>query len=269
MFGHKKSERFPSKVHPGRDLLTLRSRCGAEFWGSVDTKINKLTGGPDPHFSGLSRMRMKVTKKLQDGDEVMFHGEARDMLDKFPKQDEEVYVDEEGNLHINKGIQFQFQCPASLRCGKELQVPSQDDERGLYPILTAQVAAFAHQIEVFDSLDDYEAHNKKRREEDDKAFTFDDKSFACFSIWDKQTDEANPEQKLCFFTGRVLQVKERLNEYTGELYYWALVETAQDLKFDVVIHPDLLDPQHPPRVGRVVQGIFFLSAHFCPDDVDD
>ena len=64
-FNHRECKLFPSKVHPGRDLLVLRSRCGAEFWGSVDTKHHTLTGGPDPHFRGLSRMRIKVNKKLE------------------------------------------------------------------------------------------------------------------------------------------------------------------------------------------------------------
>lgn len=194
----------------------------------------------------------------------MFRGEARDMLDEFPKEDEEIYRDDEGTLHVNIGIQFEFQCPAYLRCGKELQVPSRDDEDGLCPILTAQVAAFAQEIIVFDSLEDYEAYNKKRKEEDENVALWADKSFS-YIPKNKQVDDPNPTPECCMFTGHVLQAEERINEHTGELYYWAFVETVDDVKFDVVIHPDLVDHQRPPRVGCIVQGVYFLSAHFFPD----
>ena len=268
MLGHRECQWFPSKVHAGHDLLVLRSRCGAEFWGAMDTKTRKMVAGPDPHFSGMSRMRMKVTKKLEwvGGTEAMFHGEARDMSDKFPPEEEEIYRDEEGNVHINKGIQLEFQCPAFLRCGMELKVPFRVEAggEGLCPIVTAQVAAFAHEVIVFDNLDDYEAHCNKRKEEDDKAINFSDKSFFASSM--EQTEQANPKPNCCMFVGHVLQAEERLNEYTGELYYWALVETYGDVKFDVVIHPDLVDNQSPPRKGGIVKGVFFLSAHFCPDE---
>ena len=272
LLGRKECHWFPSKVHAGHNLLVLRSRCGAEFWGAVDLKTRHLVAGPDPHFCGMSRMKIKVKKKLEwvGGTEAMFKGDARDMLDTFPPEEEEIYRDEEGNLHINKGLQLEFQCPAFLRCGKELKVPSEEEASSerLCPIVTAQVAAFAHEVSVFDSLDDYESHCNKQKEEDEEAIIFSDKSYMPPVMVEQktQTDQAHPAPKCCLFVGHVLQAEERLNEYTGEIYYWALVETIGDVKFDVVIHPDLVDNQSPPRRGGIVKGVFFLSAHFCPDE---
>ena len=70
---------------------------------------------------------------------------------------------------------------------------------------------------------------------------------------------------MAVFTGHVVRSDVKINEQTGEYFYWALVETYGGCRFDVVIHPHLIDHykgrgQSPPRPGCIVQGHFWLSG---------
>jgi len=221
----------------GYKILHLPSKCGAELWGGANP--DGVFFGNDPHFFGLSRMCMKITAKTECNDEGTFQGWASNYRDDIRSYD----LEEVGSLQLD------FYCPTYQLYGKDLVLPT---------TVTVQMAAFAHEVQIFDSIQDYNDYNKKQSAQGMIAMA--DQSFGAMSLF-------FPEKATyAVFTGRIVQAERKINERTGAPFYWALVETLGDCQFDVVIHPSLVDVDHPPRPGCILQGSFFLSGRLLPEE---
>jgi hypothetical protein len=63
----------------------------------------------------------------------------------------------------------------------------------------------------------------------------------------------------------VVQAERKVNDRTGEPFFWALIETLGNQQIDVVVHP-MVVRGNPPRPGSVILGSFFLSGRLLPDE---
>ena len=225
-----------------------RSNCGAQLWACISPE--GTGGGFEPHFAGPSRIRLKVEKNVDDGFNAGYiHGQARDIGDNFPPEDEEIYRDEDGQLHLNIGLQVMLNCPTYHIYGDKVPIGS---------VVTAQVAAFCHTIDIYDNLEDFE-----KQQQQEEGISLSDKSF--FQVGsEKKSEKEDDSPRPALISGHVLQVERKVNENTGESYYWALVETLDGCKIDVVIHPAWVD--RPLLPGCIILGEFYLSARLFPPE---
>lgn len=227
-------------------LLHLPTHSGAEMWAAVNAKNDFL--GMDPHFDGPSRLPMRLTEKTWHSDSVVttFVGSV--------ETDNGIGGDNEVPLTL------EFDCPYSI-FGEDMSMPI---------LCTVQLAAFAHEITVYDTLKHYEKDCEEVKASG--GVPFDDHSFFWTRIFHKNANDAGIKipRSMAVFTGHVVRSDVKINEQTGEYFYWALVETRGGCQFDVVIHPHLIDHhkgkgQSPPRAGCIVQGHFWLSGRLIDE----
>jgi len=228
-----------TKIFPacpdGYEVLHLSTKSGAELWGGINA--GRFFGN-DPHFAGTTRIRVKLETKIErEYGEGLFQVRP---VDASPFQ-----------------CGFGFYCPTYRLVGKNLVLPT---------TTTIQVAAFAHDVAIFDSLHDFEKFNKKEKAKG--KITMAAQSLAPAHLFANTKDEREETMDKAIFTGHVVRAELKMNERTGQSFYWALVETLGGCQFDVVIHPSRVSPNHPPRPGSIIQGAFFLSGRLLPEEDD-
>jgi len=225
-------------------MYHLGTKSGAELWNFVNHE--SIASGLDPHFAGPSRLKVCLTKATWDLERSTMVLEGR--AGPPPHQNDDDLDD--------LPLLMEFDCPTSHLWEKDLPVAS-----------TAQIAAFAHEVRVFESVQHFQEYNKKEKAE--VRNTFADHSFVSWSVLSSGHDTSNKRKRsTALFTGHVVQSEVKINDETGKYFYWALVETLGGCQFDVVIHPDLIEKygQTPPKPGCIVQGVFWLSGHLLRED---
>lgn len=202
------------------------SECGAEMW--LQTNADNELVGMTPFFSGNGLVRVRLTAHIaRPGDTPLdgaFHGWAD------PKDDD-----------LESGA-FPFVFDAVDYCKyKGVTLPL---------IVKAQIAAFAHEISVYSTLDEY---NTSQAGE----FKFASQSFIPSGLFSPEGCATEPPSSRAIFTGHVVATDIKTNSLTGAKYYWVLVDTLGG-SFDVVIDPELCDSA--PVVGGVLSGSFWLCG---------
>lgn len=209
--------------------LRWSSPGGAEVWLQIDAD-NQLIG-MQPHFAGRSAVRVRLTNRLTRSKDTAldgaFHG----------------WADPGGDGPEGGWYPFVFDAP-DYQLHRDIRLPA---------TLEVQIAAFAHEVSVFDSEDAFEAS----QEEGPK---FSSESFIPSGLF-SSAGEGAPEAR-AIFTGRILWADVRTNELTGGRFYWALVKTLGG-DFDVVIDPELLEAI--PPMGGILSGSFWLSGRLLDD----
>jgi hypothetical protein len=206
------------------------SECGAELWLQTNTD-NELIG-MTPFFFGNACVRLRLTAHVaRPGDtplEGAFHGWAD------PSEDD-----------LDSGA-FPFVFDVVDYCNYNgVTLPS---------IVNAQIAAFAHEISVYPTLDEYNASQTGE-------LKFASQSFIPSGLFLSEDNASEPPGSTAFFTGHVVATELKTNRLTGAKYYWALVETLGG-SFDVVIDPELCETA--PVVGGVLSGSFWLCGRLIP-----
>lgn len=114
-----------------------------------------------------------------------------------------------------------------------------------------QLAAFAHELHVFDNEKEYE--NSQTTE-----MKFATQSFIPSGLFSPgEEKDPDPPQARGIFSGTIMEYERRRNHLTGEAFYWLLVDTLGG-EADVVA--DLRFFEKEPQVGGVVKGHFWLSG---------
>jgi len=212
---------------------------GAELWMVVTGE--RVALGFEPHFFGPSRVAVEVTKTNEDCSGFEAWIEAR---------------------CVDNDLPLEFSCPNYAMNKDSLKMNS---------FVEIQLAAFAHGIETFDTVEKFNEESSKRSnlwdtQEGNTAWPcMYIKSFALASFVD--------QSKACHagFTGHVLKTERKVNEKTGQPFYWALVNTLCG-DVDVVVDPNCLKYYHcsPPKAGGVIQGNFWLSGRIMNESpIDD
>ena len=207
-----------------------RGSGGEEIWLQIDAE-NKLVG-VSPHFTGKSSLRIGLQKRVQKPDDTPFEGAFYAWVN--PSTD-----DPESGMYP-----FVFDVPDA----------AMHPDVALPGIATAQIAAFAHELTLYESLEAYEA------EEKGNAVPFASQSFVPSGLFSTTGADRPQEQPYALFTGHIVEAEEKKSPVTGRIFHWALVDTLGGA-FDVVFDPELASlPSERPRPGGVLSGTFWLSG---------
>ncbi len=216
---------------PEGQYLRWSSECGAEVWLQLDREGQLI--GIVPHFVGESRVRVGITSRIIRPDasplDGAFHGWANP-------------ADE-----IDSGeYPFVFDLPDFLN-QRSLRVPG---------IATFQIAAFAHEISIYDSLDAFNASQTGE-------LKFAPQSFIPSGLFSPEGESTEPPDAVGIFTGFIIRAEQRFNDLTEKPFYWAIVDSLGG-SFDVVLDPELVENE--PQSGGVLQGSFWLTGRFHARD---
>jgi hypothetical protein len=224
---------------PQGRYLRWSSPSGAELWLQANADNNLV--GMLPHFSGESAVRVGLTDRVTRPDATALDGAFYGWAS--PADD-----DPESGCYP-----LVFDTPDFL-LHHGLQLPA---------IVEAQVAAFAHEISLYPSVEAYDASlppagpNPENPEMLVAARGLDSQAFIPSGTFIPGGGVIDPPQAHAIFTGHILKTEARCNELTGREFWWALVESYGGI-YDVVIDAELVEDA--PRVGGVVNGTFWLSG---------
>lgn len=211
--------------------LQWSSYSGAELWLQINTENSLI--GMTPHFSGKSRIRVGLTERVtrfhDTGMDGMFHGWADPVTDK-----------PESGLYP-----FVFDMPG-FQLYHHLSLPA---------TVTTQIAAFTHEVSIFDSGEAFLASQTREPK-------YASQSFIPSGLISPQGKSTETPKAYAIFAGHILEVEIRTNELKGKSFWWVLVKTLGGT-FDVVIHPELLSMS--PKAGSVLFGSFWLSGRIVSE----
>jgi hypothetical protein len=215
----------PIATKNGR-YLRWSSHSGAEAWLQVDRRGELI--GMNPHFSGSSRVKVGLNARITRANSTELDGAFH------------AWADPPGEDPATGSYPFVFDVP-DFQCYREAGIPG---------VAEAQIAAFAHEITVYGSIEAYDASDTSKPR-------FASKSFIPSGLFSPDLEKTEPPEANAIFTGHVRQAEKRTNDLTGKPFYWLDVETLGGV-FDVVIDFSLMD--EIPTVGGVVSGSFWLSG---------
>lgn len=214
------AERFPN---PYGTYLRWADRSGAELW--IQLNADDELVGVNPHFGGRSRVRVFLTHRLETDNASVLDGRFHGWADPAKAEAE-----------TSGAYPFLFDSPDAAQ-HSELQLPMEID---------VQVAAFAHDVQVFPSAKAFEASQTGDAWHTSRDFI----PSGLMGGEDGLRAEAA-------FTGHVIRAEQRKNHLTEAPFVWCLVNSTGGT-FDIVADPELLS-QIPP-VGGVITGTFWLSG---------
>ena len=208
---------------------------GAEMYlqGNLDDELI----GFNPHFAGKSRRCVGLTKMIE-----------RDSS----KLDGGFYAwANPGNEDVETSGEypFVFDVP-DFRTIENLQFPR---------VANIQLTAFAsNDFKIFADETEYD----ENREGDLK---YASKSFVpsgLFNFDSDNWDENAPPRPIGIFTGEIKEFELKINELSGEKFYWFLIDTFGG-ETDVVADTKLIPNE--PKIGGIVSGQFWLSGRLLEE----
>jgi hypothetical protein len=213
-------------VKPGQ-YLKWAPPSGEQLWLQVKHSGDAM--GMNPHFAGKSAVRVAVEARVTRPSHTPLDGSFL------------AWANPQEGATSGGDYPFVFDCPDAAVYA-DLQLPT---------IADAQIAAFAQQLSVYASEEAYQAAQAAQ------GLSFASRSFIPSGLVAPDGTPVEPPEPHALFVGHVVEADLRCNAVTGELFWWALVDTLGGT-FDVVIDPALL--ADPPRPGHVVSGWFWLSG---------
>jgi hypothetical protein len=197
---------------------------GAELWLQLDRRGRLI--GLNPHFSGSSRLRVRLIEPVSTADDSALDG-AFFAWTLDPELGEE-------------WSQLIFDAPDAA-CYTGVTLPA---------VAEVQVAAFANSLDIHDSPESFALAQAGEE------LPFASQSFISFGVWADElgTEGSRAEASL---SGHVVESSTKQNPLTGRPYTWVAVETLGGV-YDVVVAAELTP--EPPAAGTVVFGSFWLSG---------
>lgn len=205
--------------------------CGIELWGQIDTKNSAI--GMNPHFSGTSRIKIRIEKKIKRDNDTVLDGALYCWAD--PKEGEE-----------DGTYPFVFDIP-DIATYEDINFPQ---------VNTAQITGFAHEISAY--KDDEEFSNSQETEP-----KFAAESFIPAGLFSPNESDTTSPQAMAIFTGHVIETHTVINPYTNHEFIHARIKTLGG-EFDIVVDPHILKGNI--CVNGVVSGMFWLSGRIIEDD---
>jgi hypothetical protein len=199
---------------------------GIEVYVLLDNRNTVV--GFNPHFAGTARMKVGLTERVKRPGESelegAFHGWA-DPLDTDPTNGEYPFV---------------FDLP-DFRTYDHISLPS---------IITAQIAAFAHELSVYPD-------DKAFEESQPDDIKFAPESFVPSGIFQSDDENSDANQSFAMIAGHVLETSMLINPFSNAEFYWSKVRTLGG-ELDALSDPEVLNGKLLP--GAVVYGTFWLSG---------
>ena len=198
---------------------------GIELWAQLDQDDEII--GLHPHFRGNARMRVNIVQEIKRPDSTIldagYYGWAN------PSDG----AAEDGDFP------FVFDVP-----NYKLQEPP------LSSVVVVQLAAFAHELESYRSIEEFDRSQTE-------GLAYASKSFIPSGLFTPEGGQTVPPQAYAIFAGHVLETSLIRNSATGSDFCWAHVATLGG-DVDVVADPALL---HDVVVKEgIVKGSFWLSG---------
>jgi hypothetical protein len=209
------------------EYLKWAPAFGEQLWLQITHDGNAM--GMNPHFAGKSSMRVGVEGRVARPSHTPLDGTFI------------AWANPPAGAATGGDYPFAFDCPDAAT-HLDLALPA---------TATAQVAAFAQQVSLYESVRAYASSP------DAEGSNGASRSFIPSGLISPAGEPVVPPESHALFTGHVLEAAPRLNAVSGQEYWWALVDTLGGT-FDVVIDPNLVSDQ--PRAGNVVSGWFWLSG---------
>lgn len=219
----------PIETNAGQ-YLKWAPASGEQLW--LQVRHNGDAMGMNPHFEGKSSVPVAVEARIARSAQTPLDGAflawANPPTSAAAGGDYGDYP-------------FAFDCPDAAT----------HDALALPATLTAQIAAFAQQITVYESRTAYDAAQAAQ------GLPFGSRSFIPSGLVSPSGEPVTPPESHALIAGLVMEAVERRNAATGQPFWWALVDTVGGT-FDVVIDPALLS--NPVHAGNVIAGWFWLSG---------
>lgn len=205
-------------------------RSGAELWLRRGG-LGRVTGVA-PHFAGTAEMRVRLTQRVAPAEggglDGGFYGWANPKTD-APDSGDYPLVFDAPDARLHRGLDL----PATV---------------------TVQFAAFAYELEAYDSEEAYYASQDRT----DLAYAA--RSFIPSGLFTPDGAIIEPPEPLCVMTGIIIGSDVKMNALTQRRFHWALIDTLGGL-VDVVCAP--VDLPGPPAPGGVIHGSFRLSGRIA------
>jgi hypothetical protein len=198
---------------------------GIELWAQLDQDNDVI--GLNPHFRGKGLMRVGLTEEVPRPEGTCLDGAFNawaNPSESDPETGEFPLVFDVPNYRLNK-----------------VRLPS---------ILQVQLAAFAHELQSYESDQAYEQSQSEE-------IKFASESFIPSGLFRPEGRATEPPQAHAIFTGHVRETSIVTNPVTGNSFCWAKVRTLGG-DVDVVADPVLLNGLLVE--GGVVSGSFWLSG---------
>jgi hypothetical protein len=212
---------------PPGEYLKWAPPSGEQLWLQITPDGDAM--GMNPHFAGKSSIRLAVEAKVARPAHTPLDGTFL------------AWANPPAGAATGGDYPFVFDCPDAAT---HLDLP-------LPATVTAQVAAFAQQVSLYESAAAYASSQAA------EGVSSASQSFIPSGLFSPDGEPRNPPEPHALIAGHVLEAAARVNAVTGLRYWWALVETFGGT-FDVVIDPELL--ADAPRTGNVLAGWFWLSG---------
>ena len=198
-----------------------------ELWMQLDADGDVV--GLNPHYAGRTRMRVGLTARVPRPESSILDGAFHGWADPAAAEPE------------SGAFPFVFDVPDYELTGAVV-VPS---------ICDVQLAAFAHELQAYESAEAYAAAQQG-------GVRFAAESFIPAGLFSGATGESTePPQAHAIFTGRVLDTALITNPVSEREFCWAHVRTLGG-ELDLVADPDLLSGYLTK--GGIVSGSFWLSG---------
>ncbi|HYX40030.1 MAG TPA: hypothetical protein VE954_43595 [Oligoflexus sp.] len=218
----------PIEINQGF-YLYYQDPSGAAIWLHADQQ--QQISGMNPHFVGPSIMTVKIVRSLHKEKDHPFEGSFFAWV-----------APEEERDHQEGAYPFLFDAPDFLR-----------HSHASYPAtLQVQVAAFAHEIDVYPTE---EAFAQKRKVGDGPEMA--PESFIPAGLFPADAEETSSPTAHALISGHVLDAQKRTNQLTGKSFWWLQIQTYAAV-YDAVVDPVLLRTE--PKPGFLVKGSFWLSG---------
>ena len=214
---------------------------GAELWLQVNAD-NEFTG-ISPHFAGQSRVIVRLAHRVRAADAGPFDGGFYAWADPAGESDDADTPDVQGVYPmVVDSPEFARLAPLDLPA----TVPM-------------QIAAFAHEVEAYDTEADFDAAQRSEGADGPRMAA---ESFIPSGLFHPDGGETSLPEARVIMNGRVLSSERRTNVFTKQPFVTALVQTVGGT-YDAVIDVSLLD--RAPKVGGILSGSFWLSGRVVID----
>ena len=210
---------------PG-EYLKWAPPSGEQLWLQISHAGDAM--GMNAHFVGKSSMRVGVEARVARPSHTPLDGTFL------------AWANPPAGAATGGDYPFAFDCPDAAT-HLDLVLPA---------VVTAQVAAFAQRVSLYESALAYASSP------DAEGSQGAARSFIPSGLISPAGEPIIPPESHALIAGHVIEAAPRVNAISGALYWWALVDTLGGT-FDVVIDPALSEQ---PHAGSVVSGWFWLSG---------
>ena len=232
----KVSDQAEAAAVPG-GMYLVWAGDGPELWLQLDAEDQLI--GMNPHFAGPTRMRLGIVAPIERPGQSELDGLFY------------AWVNPTTEDPASGEYPLVFDCPDS----------AMHDELELPCVATVQLAGFAHHLEIWDSVAEF-----------DRARGGDDTQLASRAfipaglLRPDGVDDPPPPVAYAIINGHVLAAEVRENPLTGLRYQWAALATHGGT-LDVVAPMRLVTREI--REGSVLSGGFWISGLILGEDDED